>query len=158
MLQSITHPCPIPSTRFQWSKTGVHWSLYWKSSHKMKLPWLKYKQKELSWDEQLNRPLLSSKTLFFKMRLSAQAFLWKWVLFAWEWKMISISKAEHLPSFWNKGLGEHGNGLLLILIMNKPWIIFFIIWDTRQNCFLFSSLAKTKKITSPVEGSQTWTT
>ena len=25
--------------------------------------------------------------------------------------MISISKAEHLPSFWNRGLGELGNGL-----------------------------------------------
>ena len=30
------------------------------------------------------------KTLTFKMRLGAQPFLWKWVLFAWEWKMISI--------------------------------------------------------------------
>ena len=39
------------------------------------------------------------KTLTFKMRLGAKPFLWKWVLFAWEWKMISISKAEHLPSF-----------------------------------------------------------
>ena len=47
------------------------------------------------------------------MRLGAQPFLWKWVLFAWEWKMISISKAEHLPSFWNRGPGELGNGLLL---------------------------------------------
>ena len=53
------------------------------------------------------------KTLTFKMRLGAQPFLWKWVLFAWEWKMISISKAEHLPSFWNRGPGELGNGLLL---------------------------------------------
>ena len=32
------------------------------------------------------------KTLTFKMRLGAQSFFWKWVLFAWEWKMISISK------------------------------------------------------------------
>ena len=46
------------------------------------------------------------------MRLGAQPFLWKWVLFAWEWKMISISKAEHLPSFWNRGPWELGNGLL----------------------------------------------
>ena len=52
------------------------------------------------------------KTLTFKMRLGAQPFLWKWVSFAWEWKMISISKAEHLPSFWNRGQGELGNGLL----------------------------------------------
>ena len=41
------------------------------------------------------------------MRPSAQPFLWKWVLFAWQWKMISISKAENLPSFWNRGAGEH---------------------------------------------------
>ena len=26
------------------------------------------------------------KTLTFKMRLGAQPFLWKWVLFEWEWK------------------------------------------------------------------------
>ena len=48
------------------------------------------------------------KTLTFKMMLhmlGAEPFLWKWVLFAWEWKMISISKAEHLPSFWNRGPG-----------------------------------------------------
>ena len=61
-----------------------------------------------------NRPLPSSKTLAFKMRLGAQPFLWKWVLFAWEWKRISISKAEHLTSFWNRGLGELGNGLLAL--------------------------------------------
>ena len=52
------------------------------------------------------------ETLTFKMRLGAQPFLWKWVLFAREWKMISISKAEHLRSFWNSGPGELGNGLL----------------------------------------------
>ena len=53
------------------------------------------------------------KTLTFKMRLGAQPFLWKWVLFAPEWKMISISKAEHLPSFWNWSQGELGNGPLI---------------------------------------------
>ena len=50
------------------------------------------------------------KTLTYKIRLGAQPFLWKWVLFAWEWKMTSISKAEHLPSFWNRGPWELGNG------------------------------------------------
>ena len=52
----------------------------------------------------------------FKMRLSAQPFLWKWVLFAWQWKMskiISISKAEHSTSFWFRGPGERGYGLLI---------------------------------------------
>ena len=54
------------------------------------------------------------KTLTFKARPSAQPFLWKWVLFAWEWKIVSISKAEHLTSFWYRGPGERGNGLF-------PW-------------------------------------
>ena len=51
------------------------------------------------------------KTLIFKMRLGAQSFLWKWVSFAREWKMISISKAEHLLSFGNRGPGKLGHGL-----------------------------------------------
>ena len=44
------------------------------------------------------------KTLTFKMRPSAQPFLWKWLLFAREWKFLSISKAEQLTSFWYRGL------------------------------------------------------
>ena len=51
------------------------------------------------------------KTFTFKMRPSAQPFLWKWVLFLWEWKIIFISKAEHLTSFCYRGPGELGNGL-----------------------------------------------
>ena len=51
------------------------------------------------------------------MRQSAQPFLWKWVLFAWEWKIISISKAEHVTgSFWYRGPGELGSGLLLLIL------------------------------------------
>ena len=46
--------------------------------------------------------------LCIKTRLGAQLFLWKWVLFAWEWKIISISKVEHLTSFWYRGPGELG--------------------------------------------------
>ena len=48
-----------------------------------------------------------AKTLTFKTRPSAPHFLWKWLLFAWEWKIISISKAEHLSSFWYRGPGEY---------------------------------------------------
>ena len=44
------------------------------------------------------------KTPTFKMRPSAQPFLWKWLLFAGEWKFLSISKAEQLTSFWYRGL------------------------------------------------------
>ena len=36
-----------------------------------------------------------------------QPFLWKWVLFAWEWKIIYLSKAEHLTSFWYRGRREN---------------------------------------------------
>ena len=53
------------------------------------------------------------KTLTFNMKLSAYPFLWKWVLFAWEWKIVSISKAEHLTSFWYRGRVKFGNSLLL---------------------------------------------
>ena len=51
------------------------------------------------------------------MRPSAQTFLWKWVLFAWEWKIISISKAEHFTSFWYRGPGELGNGPLTFVVV-----------------------------------------
>ena len=54
------------------------------------------------------------KSLTFKMRPSAQPFLWKWVLFAWELKIISTSKAEHSTSFWYRGPGELRNALFLI--------------------------------------------
>ena len=42
--------------------------------------------------------------------------------------MISISKAEHLHSFWNRGLGELGNGLFPIYPPPPPhpgkgWIL-----------------------------------
>ena len=62
-----------------------------------------------------NRALRVLKTLTFKMRPSAQPFMRKWVLFASEWKIISISKAEHLTSFWYRGPGELGNGLLFVV-------------------------------------------
>ena len=58
-----------------------------------------------------NTPLPSSKNPHLKMRPSAQPFLWKWILFAWEWTFISISKAEHLTSFWYRGPEELRDGL-----------------------------------------------
>ena len=66
------------------------------------------------------------KTLTFKMRLGAQPFLWKWVLFAWEWKMISVSKADHRPSFWNRGQGELGNGFSQARRSNRFWCLFSV--------------------------------
>ena len=57
------------------------------------------------------RPFPSSKNPRFQNEPNAQSFLWKWVLFAWEWKINFISEAEHLTSFWYRGPGEQGNGL-----------------------------------------------
>ena len=87
-------------------------------------------------ESSINEPLPSSKTLTFKMRPSAQPFLWKWVLFAWDWKIISISKAEHLTSFLYRGPGELGNGLLIF-----PWRILFLLIFFAQ----FVCLGCTKK-------------
>ena len=73
------------------------------------------------------------KTLTFKMRLGAQPFLWKRVLFAWEWNMISVSKAEHLPWYWNRGPGELENVLLLDFwhqngAQFSRWLQLILIW------------------------------
>ena len=65
------------------------------------------------------------KTLTFKMRPSVQPFLWKWVLFAWEWKIICKSKTEHL-TFWYIGLGELGNGLFATCTCPIIHLILFI--------------------------------
>ena len=85
------------------------------------------------------------------MRPSAQPFLWKWVLFAWEWKIISISKAEHLTSFWYRGPGELGNGLLYYNIIeafnaavNLNFIFIACAQGSRRQClrdifFFFTS-------------------
>ena len=62
------------------------------------------------------------KTLTFKLRPSAQPFLCKWVLSAWEWKIIPISKAEHLTSFWYSGTGIR-NGLFVFSFL---WFILII--------------------------------
>ena len=59
------------------------------------------------------------KTLTFKMRLSAQTFLRKLVLFGWEWNIISISKAEHLIVFWYRGPEKLRNGILPVVFWTK---------------------------------------
>ena len=74
------------------------------------------------------------KTLTFKMRLGTQPFLWKWVLFAWEWKMISISKAEHLP-FWLAKIPRlilHNQLALTKFGRCKHW--FDCIFDWKRGC------------------------
>ena len=67
------------------------------------------------------------------MRPSAQPFLRKWVLFAWEWKIISISKAKHLASFWYRGPGELENGLFRVTT-----IIFK--YPDRVNSYIYASI------------------
>ena len=89
---------------------------------------------------QTNMLLPSSKNPHFQTEARCTLpSLWKWVLFAWEWKIISISKAEHLPSFWNRGPEELGNGLLekaqelrLTRIGRHLW------WRLYGSFFLFS--------------------
>ena len=66
----------------------------------------------LKWAQRKIAPLQVSKTLIIKTRLSAKPLLWKWVLFAWELKVVFISIASHLASLWNRGLGQLGNSLL----------------------------------------------
>ena len=81
------------------------------------------------------------------MRPSAQPFLWKWVLFAWEWKINSLSKVEHLNSFWYRDPRELGNGLFIedIKLVNKIQIentlMGIEIVDCEQSLFSRSSLS-----------------
>ena len=48
--------------------------------------------------------------------------------------MISISKTEHLPSFWNRGPGELGNGLLTLA--NTSLLSEFCFWNVMFVCLL----------------------
>ena len=54
--------------------------------------------------------------LSFKASLSAKPFLWKWLIcmkMKLHAELIFIWKISHLYSFWNRGTGELGNGLLV---------------------------------------------
>ena len=79
----------------------------------------------------VNRPIghfRVPKTLTFKMSPSAQPFLWKWVLFALEWKIISKSK---------------GWALNFVLIQRSGWTRklpinvqnIFLNWKTNATMF-----------------------
>ena len=46
------------------------------------------------------------KTLTFKTRPSAQPFLWKWVLFVWEWKPFSYHRLSTQPCFETEAQGN----------------------------------------------------
>ena len=62
-----------------------------------------------------NRPLPNSEDPHFQNEARCTTFLVKMSFICMRVKMISISKAEHLPSFWNRGPGQLGNGLLVSL-------------------------------------------
>ena len=67
-------------------------------------------------------------------------------LFAREWKMISISKAEHVPSFWNRGPGELGNGLLVYIPFKLG------IWDINKVIaiiIIIIIIAQTSQVNNP---------
>ena len=64
------------------------------------------------YEDSNNRPLPSSKNPHFQSE--AKCTENEFYLHESEWKIISISKAEHLTSSWYRGLGELGNGLLTI--------------------------------------------
>ena len=69
------------------------------------------------------------------MRVGAQPFLWKWVVFAWEWKILSISKVEHLTSFWYWGSGKLGNGLFIyfqLLTEHEFWDYLQLEWKYNE--------------------------
>jgi len=50
--------------------------------------------------------------LCIKTRLGAQPLIWKWFFILMQIKLISTRKVVHLTSFWYRGPGELGNGLL----------------------------------------------
>ena len=58
-----------------------------------------------------SRPLKSSTNPHFQNEAKCPTFLVKMSLFAWEWKIIYISKAQHLTSFWYSSQGKLRNGL-----------------------------------------------
>ena len=83
-------------------QTAVQTSLQWFRFHR---PYSKSKF--------VNRSLPSSKNPHFQNEARCTTFLVKMSFIYTRMKNDSISKAEHLPSFWNRGPGELGNGLLL---------------------------------------------
>ena len=50
--------------------------------------------------------------LCIKTRLGAPPLIWKWVFILIQIKLISTRKVEHLTSFWYRGPGKLGNGLV----------------------------------------------
>ena len=68
-----------------------------------------------------------------------QAFLlWKWVLFALKYKIISMSLTLHLALLWNRGMRRLRNGLISLLVMFdqiKPKNVMKSIETKRHYCY-----------------------
>ena len=67
----------------------------------------------------INKPLSSSKNPHFQNEAKRTTFLVTMSFICMRMKIISLSKAEHLTSFWYRGLEGLGNGLLQVH-SNKP--------------------------------------
>ena len=86
-----------------------------------------------------NRPLIGHfrvpPGLCTKTRLGAQPLIWRWFFILMQITLISTRIVEHLTSFWYRGTGELGNGLLqwsessfLECISNTNCIFFRFLW------------------------------
>ena len=76
-----------------------------------------------------NRPLLSSKNLRFQNEARWTTFLLEMSFIAWEWKMITISKASTYPRFETEARGTRkwpiGRDLSLQLVIVRVEGFFF---------------------------------
>ena len=77
------------------------------------------------------------------MRPSAQPFLWKGVLFAWEWKIISISKAEHLASFDREA--QENSEMAYFNPLQLP-VIVLLTWTAHKNIPCVTALIQASSI------------
>ena len=95
------------------------------------------------------------KTLTFKtMPLCRKALLWKWVLFAREWKIhkISDTMALHLVSLWNRGLREQKDTLYWPLYSSTrnperfPFCLqqWYVVKELKELHFIFQKKGRLK--------------
>ena len=61
----------------------------------------------------INRPLLNSKNPHFQNEAKCTTFLVEMSSTCMRMKIVSVSKVEHLTSFWYRGPAELGSGLLI---------------------------------------------
>ena len=84
----------------------MNWGSWFETARKLWLRGLSEAQVECSSKTSNNGPFPSSRTSHFQNEGSAKSFLWKWVLFTWEWKIIFISITFSHSSSLSKGSGH----------------------------------------------------